>query len=188
MDSSILHQHSLDPADTGRRSFFFFDDKVPQIPGILSVGAAADLFGEISHGVDLDLFTVFVIKQTDSTLGFCFSYGHLFAGDGKLGFYLFVYQIFHCFDLFGGQLAGEAEVETQALCRDVAAFLLDGIIVKHLTQCSMEQMGSGMQGSGGFLMVSQAAFKTLSGADLRFLLVLGKCGLKPSISTFRLCS
>lgn len=70
--------------------------------------------------------------------------------------------------------AREVEVKAQALCRDVAALLHDGVVAQHLFEPGEQQVRRRVQARGRHARIRKAALKTLLRAGVRFLLMLAE--------------
>ena len=144
------------------------------------MGAAADLLGELAHGVHLDALAVLALKQAHCALRLGLGHGHFLAHDGSLGLNGHVHQALDLGLLLLGHLAAEGEVEAQALGGDVGALLRD-LRAQNLAQRGVQQVGGGVQLRGLLAVVGQTALEALLRTGVAVLLMLLEALLKAGL-------
>ena len=94
-----------------------------QITGIFSVGATANFFADIAHGVNFDHFAILIAEKSHGT-GIAGGFdSHFFTNDGKFAIDGGIDQIFGSFELFRSDLIGMGEVKAQPFSGDMSSLM-----------------------------------------------------------------
>src|SRR5262245_39335002 len=116
-------EHRADAPEARANRLLFDDAENSQLAGALDMRATADLLAEIADRVDLDALAVALVEQADRARALRVAEAHLGPRDRQVAADLLVHQRLDRCELLGRELLGVHEVETQPLCRDVAAAL-----------------------------------------------------------------
>ena len=135
---------------------------------------AADLLAPPFDVVHLDHIAVFGSEYTRRVFAARLFDRHLLTFYRDIRRDCRVDEVLHRLLFLRRKRAREVEVKAQALCRDVAALLHDGVVAQHLFEPGEQQVRRRVQAQGRHARIRKAALKTLLRAGVRFLLMLAE--------------
>ena len=147
-EQQVLAGDSLNAADTSGHRALAHDLEAADLGGVLDMGAAAELGGpafDINHA---DHLAVLLAEQSHCTQLLGLFNGHLLDGDVHGLKDLVVDDLLHTGQLLRSDRAEVGEVEVGDLGVLIGASLMD-MVAQHLTQSSLQQVGSGMVAGNG---------------------------------------
>ena len=115
----VMHQtiggECLDTSYTCCYTSLGKDLEAADLGGILNVGTAAELCGEVSHSYDTDLIAVFLSEERHRACLLCVLQTHNICNNRKCRADLFIYNILNFLDLILAHCREVSEVETKSV-------------------------------------------------------------------------
>ena len=130
----------LDAAHTGSHTALALDAEGAGLGGVVQMGAAAQLHGEVTHGHHPHGLTIFFAKGSHRAPGLSLGDGQFFGGNEQPGQNSVVDHILHLVQLLGRDALEVGEVEAQAIRLHQRASLMH-MVAQHLHQRRIQQMG-----------------------------------------------
>ena len=130
----------LDSAHAGRNSGLGYDLERRDHPGVRHMSAAAQFFGEMSHGYHADILGILLVKQCHGAALLRFLQIHDLRHDRKRRADLFVDDVFHPAQFFRRHLLEMREIKAETIRRYQRTLLLH-VVAQHQLERFLKQMG-----------------------------------------------
>ena len=150
--AGLLQRHlaggGLDTADAGGHAALGLDAEHTGLSGVVQMGTAAQLHGELAHGHHAHGLAVLLAEGSHGAPGLGLRQRQLLGGDGQAVQHRVVHQILHLQDLLGGDGLKVGKVEAQTIRLHQRAGLMD-VVAQHLLQRGIQQVGGGVGAAHG---------------------------------------